>query len=129
MIPDGLRSSGSGPGHQVAGIVHRKGAVAITGEIPHDVTTLLAIRVAPRSPPLAVVDWASRWPPPASAGSAGNPACHRLDYFTTDVNALFEAMDIIGERLGAVPVASTLLGMTRLALPEMMIEIEATAVA
>ncbi len=53
----------------------------------------------------------------------------RLDYFTTDVDGFFQAMDIIGERLGGVPVASTLLGITRLALPEMMIEIEATAVA
>jgi enamine deaminase RidA (YjgF/YER057c/UK114 family) len=53
----------------------------------------------------------------------------RLDYFTTDVDGFFQAMDIVGERLGGVPVASTMLGVTRLALPEMMIEIEATAVA
>jgi enamine deaminase RidA (YjgF/YER057c/UK114 family) len=53
----------------------------------------------------------------------------RLDYFTTDVDAFFGAMDIIGERLGGVPVASTMIGVTRLAYPEMMIEIEATAVA
>ena len=52
----------------------------------------------------------------------------RLDYFTTDVDGFFQAMDIIGERLGGVPVATTLLGVTRLALPDMMIEIEATAV-
>jgi len=53
----------------------------------------------------------------------------RLNYFTTDVDACFQAMDIVGERLGGVPVASTLVGVTRLAYPEMMIEIEATAVA
>lgn len=53
----------------------------------------------------------------------------RLNYYTTDVDALFGAMGIIGQRLGAAGVtpAGTLLGVTRLAFPELMVEIEATA--
>jgi enamine deaminase RidA (YjgF/YER057c/UK114 family) len=55
----------------------------------------------------------------------------RLNYYTTDPDALFPHMGIIGERLGAAGVqpAGTLLGVSRLAFPELMIEIEATAVA
>jgi len=55
----------------------------------------------------------------------------RLNYYTTDVDAFFGAHDIIMERLvgaGCRP-ASTLLGVTRLAFPELLIEIEATAAA
>lgn len=54
----------------------------------------------------------------------------RLNYYTTDVDALFASYDAIVRRLeqaGCKP-ASTLLGISRLALPELMIEIEATAV-
>ena len=54
----------------------------------------------------------------------------RLNYYTTDVDAFFGAYDLILERLagaGCRP-ASTLLGVTRLAFPELLIEIEATAV-
>ncbi len=55
----------------------------------------------------------------------------RLNYYVTDVAAFLEAVPIVGERLkksGCKP-ASTLLGIVRLAEPEWMIEIEATAVA
>lgn len=54
----------------------------------------------------------------------------RLNYYTTDVDAFFGTADILGERLGSAGIqpASTLLGVTRLAFPELMIEIEATAV-
>ena len=55
----------------------------------------------------------------------------RLDYFATDVDAFFKAAEVVGPRLaqaGCRP-ASTLLGVDRLAFPELMIEIEATAVA
>jgi enamine deaminase RidA (YjgF/YER057c/UK114 family) len=55
----------------------------------------------------------------------------RLDYFVTDMDRYFaEAHPVITERLlgaGAQP-AGTLLGVARLAFPELMIEIEATAV-
>jgi enamine deaminase RidA (YjgF/YER057c/UK114 family) len=54
----------------------------------------------------------------------------RLNYYTTDVDAFLAAADVVGERLakaGCRP-ASTLLGVARLAFPEFMIEIEATAV-
>ena len=54
----------------------------------------------------------------------------RLNYYVTDVPAFLEAVPIVGERLkkaGCKP-ASTLLGIVRLAEPEWMIEIEATAV-
>jgi enamine deaminase RidA (YjgF/YER057c/UK114 family) len=54
----------------------------------------------------------------------------RLNYYTTDVDAFFGAADVLGARLGGAGIqpASTLLGVTRLAFPEWLIEIEATAV-
>ncbi len=54
----------------------------------------------------------------------------RLNYYTTDVDRFFEAYDVAAERLaeaGCRP-ASTLLGVERLAYPELLVEIEATAV-
>lgn len=53
----------------------------------------------------------------------------RLNYYTTDVEAFLQAGDLLGSRLGASQVASTLLGVTGLAFPDLLIEIEATAVA
>jgi enamine deaminase RidA (YjgF/YER057c/UK114 family) len=55
----------------------------------------------------------------------------RLNYYTTDMEAFFAAAEVLGARLaqaGCRP-ATTLLGVQRLALPELLIEIEATAVA
>jgi enamine deaminase RidA (YjgF/YER057c/UK114 family) len=54
----------------------------------------------------------------------------RLDYYVTDVPAFLEAVPGVGERLKAAQCkpSSTLLGVTRLAQPDWMIEIEATAV-
>jgi enamine deaminase RidA (YjgF/YER057c/UK114 family) len=55
----------------------------------------------------------------------------RLNYYTTDVDAWLASAPQWGHRLaeaGCRP-ASTLLGVTRLAFPELLIEIEATAVA
>ncbi len=54
----------------------------------------------------------------------------RLNYYTTDVDLFFEEYDAVTKRLtdaGCKP-ASTLLGVQRLAYPELLIEIEATAV-
>ena len=54
----------------------------------------------------------------------------RLTYYTVDVDALFANWDVLVSRLseaGCQP-ASTLLGVTRLAFPELLVEIEATAV-
>ena len=54
----------------------------------------------------------------------------RLNYYTTDVDAFFGASGIVMERLagsGCRP-ADTLLGVARLAFPELLVEIEATAV-
>jgi enamine deaminase RidA (YjgF/YER057c/UK114 family) len=54
----------------------------------------------------------------------------RLNYYTTDVDRFFEAHDALVGRLaeaGCQP-SSTLLGVTRLAFPELLVEIEATAV-
>ena len=53
----------------------------------------------------------------------------RLSIATTDVDAAMGSLDLLGARLGpsgAAP-AQTLLGVSRLALPELMIELEATA--
>ncbi|MPZ21960.1 MAG: RidA family protein [Dehalococcoidia bacterium] len=55
----------------------------------------------------------------------------RLNYYVTDVDAALPALGAIGPRIAAAGCrpASTLLGVTRLAFPELMIEIEAMAVA
>ncbi len=55
----------------------------------------------------------------------------RLNMYTTDVDALLENAGILAERTGAAGVMppSTLLGVTRLAFPGLMVELEATAVA
>jgi enamine deaminase RidA (YjgF/YER057c/UK114 family) len=54
-----------------------------------------------------------------------------LNYYTTDVDACLAALGAVGPRLGAAGcrAAGTLLGVTRLAFPELLIEIEATAAA
>ena len=55
----------------------------------------------------------------------------RLSIYTTDVDGFFAAHPSLVERFdraGCKP-ASTLLGVTRLAFPEMLVELEATAVA
>ncbi len=53
----------------------------------------------------------------------------RLTIYATDVDAALQNFDILGARLGAAGAAPpmTLLGVTRLALAPLMIEIEATA--
>jgi enamine deaminase RidA (YjgF/YER057c/UK114 family) len=54
----------------------------------------------------------------------------RLNFYVTDVDAFIQAGEVYGSKLaqsGARP-ASTLLGVARLAIPELLVEIEATAV-
>jgi enamine deaminase RidA (YjgF/YER057c/UK114 family) len=54
----------------------------------------------------------------------------RLNYYTTDVDRFFAEYDAVAGRLaesGCRP-ANTTLGVTRLAFPELLVEIEATAV-
>jgi enamine deaminase RidA (YjgF/YER057c/UK114 family) len=54
-----------------------------------------------------------------------------LNYYITDVDRFFEAYDALATRLaesGCQP-ASTLVGVSRLALPELLVEFEATAMA
>lgn len=55
----------------------------------------------------------------------------RLDVYTTDVDALFPHYGILAGRLAAAGVAptTTMLGVTRLAIPGQMIELDGTAVA
>ncbi|MFF4415493.1 RidA family protein [Streptosporangium sp. NPDC001559] len=55
----------------------------------------------------------------------------RLNVYTTDVDRLFEHYGVLASRLGAVGVApsTTMLGVTRLAIPDLMVELEGTAVA
>jgi len=52
----------------------------------------------------------------------------RLNIYTTDVDAFLGAYGALLERLGAHRPASTLLGVARLAFPQLMVEIEVTAV-
>ena len=53
----------------------------------------------------------------------------RLGVYATDVDEALRHFDLLGERFGAAGVAPpmTLLGVTRLAMPELMFEVEATA--
>jgi enamine deaminase RidA (YjgF/YER057c/UK114 family) len=53
----------------------------------------------------------------------------RLTVYATDVDAALQNFDVLGMRLGAAGAAPpmTLLGVTRLAIAPLMIEIEATA--
>ncbi|MCX4666983.1 RidA family protein [Streptomyces sp. NBC_01381] len=55
----------------------------------------------------------------------------RLNVYTTDVELLFPHYGVLAGRLGASGVAptSTMLGVTRLAVPGQMVELEGTAVA
>jgi len=52
----------------------------------------------------------------------------RLNVYTTDVDAFLEHVAIVSDRLGTARFASTLLGVVRLAFPELLVELEATAV-
>lgn len=54
----------------------------------------------------------------------------RLSVYTTDVDLLFQHYGALAGRLGAAGVAltSTLLGVTRLAVPGLLVELEGTAV-
>lgn len=51
----------------------------------------------------------------------------RLNAYTTDVDALLEHFAGVSDRLGSARFASTLLGVARLAAPELLVELEATA--
>ena len=55
----------------------------------------------------------------------------RLNFYTTDVDGYLANAGVLGERMAAAGVApaGTLLGVTRLAFPELLVELEATAVA
>lgn len=55
----------------------------------------------------------------------------RLNVYTTDVDALFQHYGVLAEKLGEAGVAptTTMLGVTRLAVPGQMVELEGTAVA
>ncbi|AIJ22643.1 RidA family protein [Amycolatopsis methanolica] len=55
----------------------------------------------------------------------------RLNVYTTDVDQLFPHYGLLAARLGAAGVAppTTMLGVTRLAIPGLMVELEGTAVA
>ncbi len=55
----------------------------------------------------------------------------RLNVYTTDVDLLFQHYGVLASRLGAAGVAptTTMLGVSRLAIPGQMVELEGTAVA
>lgn len=54
----------------------------------------------------------------------------RLTTYTTDIDAVFANYGLVAERLGAAGVQppGSLLGVSRLAFPELMVELEATAI-
>lgn len=55
----------------------------------------------------------------------------KLTIYATDIDLLFQHYGVLVARLGAAGATppTTLLGVTRLALPDLMVELEATAVA
>ncbi|MEV4226129.1 RidA family protein [Streptomyces bobili] len=55
----------------------------------------------------------------------------RLNVYTTDVDLLFQHYGVLAGKLGAAGVAptTTMLGVTRLAIPGQLVELEGTAVA
>jgi enamine deaminase RidA (YjgF/YER057c/UK114 family) len=64
------------------------------------------------------------------AGGYGLEDLVRLNYYTTDIPAFFAHYGVITKRLaaaGSLP-SGTLLGVARLARPELLVEIEGTAV-
>ena len=69
----------------------------------------------------------------AVLGEAGMALANlvRLNVHTTDVDLLFQHYGVPASRLGAAGVAptTTMLGVTRLAVPDLMVELEGTAVA
>ncbi|MFF3861375.1 RidA family protein [Streptomyces sp. NPDC002209] len=69
----------------------------------------------------------------AVLGKAGMSLANlvRLNVYTTDVDLLCRHYGVLAARLGAAAVAptSTMLGVTRLAIPGQMVELEGTAVA
>ncbi|NGO76026.1 RidA family protein [Streptomyces sp. YC504] len=69
----------------------------------------------------------------AVLGEAGMTLAHlvRLNVYTTDVDRLFAHYGVLAARLGAARVApaTTMLGVTRLAIPDLLVELEGTAVA
>ncbi|WP_455711009.1 RidA family protein [Streptomyces hydrogenans] len=69
----------------------------------------------------------------AVLGGAGMSLAHlvRLNVYTTDVDALFPHYGVLAARLGAAGVApaTTMLGVTRLAIPGQLVELEGIAVA
>ncbi|WP_330180702.1 RidA family protein [Nocardia sp. NBC_01503] len=54
----------------------------------------------------------------------------RLNVYTTDVDLLFQHYGVLAARLGAAAVAptTTMLGVSRLAIPGQLVELEGTAV-
>ncbi len=68
----------------------------------------------------------------AVLGAAGMTLANlvRLNVYTTDVDLLFRHYGVLASRLGAAGVApaTTMLGVTRLAIPTLMVELEGTAV-
>lgn len=68
----------------------------------------------------------------AVLGEAGMSLANlvRLNVYTTDVDRLLPHYGVLAARLGAAGAApaSTLLGVSRLALPDLMVELEGTAV-
>ena len=69
----------------------------------------------------------------AVLGAAGMTLANlvRLNVYTTDVDLLLPHYGVLASRLGAAGVApaTTMLGVTRLAVPGQMVELEGTAVA
>jgi enamine deaminase RidA (YjgF/YER057c/UK114 family) len=69
----------------------------------------------------------------AVLGEAGMSLANlvRLTVYTTDVDLLLQHYGVLASRLGAARVAppTTMLGVTRLAIPDLMVELEGTAVA
>jgi enamine deaminase RidA (YjgF/YER057c/UK114 family) len=69
----------------------------------------------------------------AVLGEAGMTLANlvRLNVYATDIDLLFQHYGVLASRLSAAQVAptTTMLGVTRLAIPVLLVELEGTAVA
>jgi len=64
-----------------------------------------------------------------SAAGMGLANVIRVNIYTTDVDEALKHFDVLGSRFGPVETSPpmTLLGVTRLAIPQLMFEVEVTA--
>jgi enamine deaminase RidA (YjgF/YER057c/UK114 family) len=105
-----------------------KRALFCAGQVPVDGTGRVLHRGNMRGQIAAVLD---NLETVLAAAGYGLGDVVRLDYYATDVDRVMANWDVVKDRFASVgrQPGGVLLGVSRLASPELMIEIQATAVA